>query len=316
MPDEFLITLEDITLRRELVDAGWTDRDISRAVRLGLLTKVRHGAYVRTAAISGLSAVDLARVRARAVLRTAHPTSVLSHHASLAEWDIPLWGVDLLQTDITRTDGRAGRSEAGIVHHCGRLAAAEWTVRHGVPVVTPDRAVLDIVLAHRPEVGLVAACGALSQGRTTLAELQQAEQRASRWANSLNARLVIARADRRLTSVAEARTWHLFHEQHIQRPEPQVEVFDELGRLLGIVDFLWRHRGVFLEFDGKLKYDRFRRPGETLEQYLMREKRREELICQVTGWVCIRITWADLENPLRTAARIRSILAGRGTPAA
>jgi very-short-patch-repair endonuclease len=139
---------------------------------------------------------------------------------------------------------------------------------------------------------------------------------AERWPNSLNSRIVMSRADRRLTSVAEARTWHFFYEHHIARPEPQVEVHDEAGRLLGIVDFLWREHGVFLEFDGKIKYERFRRPGETLDDYLMREKRREEQICQVTGWVCIRITWADIENPVRTANRIRSVLEGRTKPAA
>ena len=47
---------------------------------------------------------------------------------------------------------------------------------------------------------------------------------------------------------------------------------------------------MFLEFDGRLKYRLFRRANETLEQFLMREKRREELICQLTGWVCVRIT--------------------------
>ena len=46
----------------------------------------------------------------------------------------------------------------------------------------------------------------------------------------------------------------------------------------------------------------------------MREKQREERICQLTGWVCIRITWADLERPERTAGRIRRILDQRRRP--
>ena len=37
-------------------------------------------------------------------------------------------------------------------------------------------------------------------------------------------------------------------------------------------------------------------PNESLEDFLMREKRRELRISQLTGWVCIRIGWADLEN--------------------
>ena len=96
---------------------------------------------------------------------------------------------------------------------------------------------------------------------------------------------------------------------------PQVDVHDALGRLLGRVDFLWPKHAVFLEFDGRIKYEIHRRPGESLGDYLMREKRREERICQETGWICIRIGWADLEEPHGLARRIRAILAKRATAA-
>jgi hypothetical protein len=316
MNEQFPVSLVDIALRRDLVAAGWSDRDIARQVRLGNLTKVRYGAYVPTALLADMDSVGLMRVRSRAVLRTAHPTSVLSHQSALAEWDVPLWGVSLDETDLTRTDGKAGRREAGIAHHRASLTEEEWTVRDGVPVVNPARAAIEVILAHPPEVGLVAACGVLNKGLASEEQLQAATARAEHWPNSLHARIVLARADPRLTSVAEARSWHLFHEHHIPRPEPQVAVHDEWGVLLGFVDFLWRNHGVFLEFDGRIKYDLFRRKGESLEQYLMREKRREEQICQMTGWVCIRITWADLQHPVRTARRIRRMLEGRTEPAA
>src|SRR5687767_9351535 len=97
MDEDFPICLENIELRRDFVKAGWTDRDIARNMRAGELTRVRYGAYVRSSLLEGLDGVGLMRVRSRAVLRTAHPTSVLSHHASLAEWGIPLWGVSLEQ---------------------------------------------------------------------------------------------------------------------------------------------------------------------------------------------------------------------------
>jgi hypothetical protein len=316
MDDTFPVTPDDITLRRELVAAGWTDRDIARQVRRGTLTKVRYGAYVRSELVQDLDPVGMMRVRSRAVLRTAHPESVLGQQCALAEYAVPLWGVDLTTTHVTRTDGRAGRREAGVAHHRGRLSDEEWTTREGVRLVRPARAAIEVVTTHPPEVGLVVVSGVLHLGLASRKELHDAAARASRWPNSLNVRLVLARADARLTSVAEARTWHLFHQHHVPRPEMQVEVHDDDRALLGIVDFLWRSRRVFLEFDGRIKYEHFRRPGETLEQYLLREKRREELICQVTGWVCIRITWADLERPVVTARRIRKLLDSRRDPAA
>ena len=86
---------------------------------------------------------------------------------------------------------------------------------------------------------------------------------------------------------------------------------DERGRLVGRVDFVWEDFGVFVEFDGKEKYTKHRREDETLDQFLMREKSREERICQLTGWVCIRITWADLAGPELLAARVRKLLESR-----
>ncbi|KRF32347.1 type IV toxin-antitoxin system AbiEi family antitoxin domain-containing protein [Nocardioides sp. Soil805] len=311
MYDDFPVRLADIDLRRDLVADGWTDRDIAYAVRSGELVKVRYGAYVRASLVRELDPVAHMRVRSRAVLRTAHPTSVVTNHNALAEHGVALWGVDLTETHLARTDGRSGRREAGIVHHRAGVDDDDWTLLHGIPVMRPARAALEVLLTHTAEVGLVAACGVLTRNLTSSDDLRAAADAAERWPNSLTARLVLSRADAALTSVAEARTWHFFHEQRIPRPTPQVTVHDEHGEIAGIVDFLWREHGIFLEFDGKIKYTTFRRPGETLDQYLMREKKREERICLLTGWVCIRITWADLENPLRTARRIVQLLESR-----
>ena len=35
----------------------------------------------------------------------------------------------------------------------------------------------------------------------------------------------------------------------------------------------------------------------------------EDLVRELTGWICIRVTWADLADPARLAARIRAALA-------
>lgn len=40
---------------------------------------------------------------------------------------------------------------------------------------------------------------------------------------------------------------------------------------------------------------------------VLREKQRESRICELTGWRCIRIVWADLYKPADTAARIRNL---------
>lgn len=309
--DGFVLGPADIRLRRELVDAGLTDRDIVNQVRAGVLTKVRYGAYVLTELVRDLDEVGLMRARSRAVMRTAHESATLSHQCALAEYDVPLWGVDLDLTHLTRTDGRHGRREAGVAHHRAKLHEDEWAERDGLRVVTPARAAIEVVTAHSPEVGLVSVCGVLHHDLASQDEVREAAARAARWPNSLNTRMVLARVDARLGSVAEMRVWHFFHEYAIRRPEPQVEVRDDAGNLLGVVDFLWEDVGVFLEVDGRAKYERHRKPGETLDEYVMREKRREEQICLATGWICIRVTWADIERPIVLARRIRKALESR-----
>jgi hypothetical protein len=310
---DFQIAPSDVLLRRELIAEGLTDRDIRHQVRAGLLAKLRYGAYVQAELAKDLTDVGLMRARSRAVLRTAHATSVLSHQCALAEYDVPLWDLDLDLTHLTRTDSRPGRREAGVVHHRATLGKRWWTMRDGVPVVKPARAAIEIATAHGPEVGLVVTCAVLHMKIATMTDLRAVAAEARHWPHSLNTRLVLARVDARITNVAEARTWHFFHVQRIRRPEPQVEVFDNRGNLLGIVDFLWAELGVFLEFDGHIKYEQYKLPGESLADYLMREKRREEQICVVKGWICIRITWDDLQRPVVLARRIMQALDSRAT---
>lgn len=310
--NHFPIGSHDIWLRRELIAAGWTDRHIARAVASGLIHRVRYGAYVDARLWSLLaSGRDRHRARARAVLRTTHPSSVLTHQSAMAEHVGTLWRLRLDDVSLTRTDGVAGRTEAGIVHHSGDLHLEHITVRHGVPVSTPARAAIEVLTTADSELGFCLLNAVLHTGRTTIEEVRRVAAQADRWPNSLGVRVALGLADHRLASIAESRTLHLFHREGLPLPAIQVEVRDSRGRLIGIVDFLWLEHAVFLEFDGRIKYEIHRRPGESLADYLMREKRREERICHETGWMCIRIGWSDLEDPKALARRIRTILAKR-----
>ncbi len=314
--DVFPIGTHDVRLRRELIAAGWSDRDIGRAVATGLIHRLRYGAYIDAALWRLLdSDRDRHRARARAVLRTAHPSSVLTHQSALAEHVGSLWRLCLDDVALTRTDGVAGRREAGIVHHSGGLHLPDITVRNGVPVSAPARTAVEILSTNDTELGLCLLNAMLHDRRTTLDAVRAVAARSQHWPNTLGVRVAIGLADPRLSSIAESRTVHLLYRESVPLPVPQVDVHDARGKLLGRVDFLWPRHGVFLEFDGRIKYEIYKRPGETLADYLMREKRREERICQETGWICIRIGWSDLEKPQETARRILAILAKRAPSA-
>lgn len=303
-----------VILRRELIAEGLTDRQIAAKVRQGELHRVRHGSYVSGALWTELSAADRHRVLVRAVLRRAEPGSVVSHVSAAVEHGAPVWGIPLDEVHLTRLDGVPGRREAGVAHHAGQLTGEDVEVVNGIPVTRPARCAVEVTTMTTVEPALVIVDGLLGSGALSRRELDAEIEARKQWPDTLATTIVQRLCDGRVQSVAESRTMFLCWDQHLPRPVPQVPVTDEHGRVFAYTDFAWEEAGVFLEVDGKSKYVLHRRPNETLDEFLMREKRREELICQLTGWVCIRITWADLENPVRTAQRIRRILDSRRRP--
>ena len=94
----------------------------------------------------------------------------------------------------------------------------------------------------------------------------------------------------------------------LPRPVCQYKVRDHRGNVVAVVDFAWPELGVFVEFDGKIKYTRLLKEGQSVTDVVLAEKRREELIHELTGWRCVRIVWADLYQPEATALRIRRVL--------
>jgi hypothetical protein len=167
---------------------------------------------------------------------------------------------------------------------------------------------LEVTTVASPEAGLVVVNHLLHCGMTTKEELLERYAVMEHWPNTLRTGLVLHRADARIETVGESRTWHLILNAGLPTPEPQYVVRDAFGHEIGRVDFAWPELGVFLEFDGKVKYEKLLRAGQRASTVVLAEKEREKLICRVTGWRCIRLDWSDLARPIHTAARIRAEL--------
>ncbi|HEV2796695.1 MAG TPA: hypothetical protein VGV65_03675 [Nocardioides sp.] len=305
-----------VRLRRQLIADGMTDTQIATLVRAKVLKRVRYGAFVDHAVWDALDPEDRHRVLARAVLATAHTSTALTHASSIIERRIPLWGFPLDVVHTTRiAPERAGRRKADWVPHRGLLREDDLEELNGVIVSSAARAAFELTTISDVERSLVAVNRLLHAGAMTVGELAEQVECHQRWPGSLTSDLVLRLADHRLESVGEDRFSFLAYKHGLPRPEPQVEIFDEHGLSVARVDFAWPDLGVFVEFDGRAKYARYRRDGETLEEFLMREKAREELVCLLTGWTCIRVSWADLAAPGKLATRIRAVIAARNTVA-
>jgi hypothetical protein len=290
--------------RPEVLAAGYDDNYITRMVRSGVWYRVRTGAFIAASTWERLDEVERHRVRSRAVLRKARSEGLLSHVSAMAEYGAPFWDLSLDDVHLTRFDQRAGRREAGVCQHRGRLLVGDVSHRNGVMVTSPVRTALDIMSSTDTEHGVVVGSSMLRAGLCTLPQLEHAYAAIQPWAHSLGTRVVLGLVDPRFESVGEARTAFHCWAQGLPRPEPQFEIY-ELGRLIAKLDLAWPEHRVWLEFDGRSKYVDHLGEDETVTDVVLREKHREDAVRRITGWICIRVTWADLYNPERLARRIR-----------
>jgi hypothetical protein len=277
-------------------------------LRDGLIFRIRRGAYTSAAVWDAVDDDGRFGLRGRAVLQQAKVPVVLSHTSGLPEYEAPTWGLDLTEVHVTRTDGLGGRREAGVQQHCGEMHRGDLVVVNGVPVMNPARITLETTTLGNPEASLCVANHMLHAGLTTLKDLNIQYVEMQSWPETLAAEIVLRLADPRIESVGESRVFFCCYQHSLPMPEPQYEIKDAHGHVVARVDFAWPELGVFLEFDGRIKYEKLLREGERASDVVLREKEREAMICRITGWRCIRVTWAELANPARLAARIRAEL--------
>ncbi|MDN4162116.1 hypothetical protein [Nocardioides abyssi] len=297
-----------VLLRQQLLAAGYNDNAIARMKRGGVIRPLRGGAYVAAEVWERLDEVGRYGLRCRAVLGQAKAPVVLSHVSALPEYDAPTWGFDLVDVHVTRTDGIRGRRARGVQQHVGTLRPADLVRVNGVPAVTPARAALDTVMLGCSEASLVVMNDLTHRGLASEAELREQYVEMQTWPGMSAAEVLLRLVDPRIESVGESRTFWALYQQRLPRPVSQYEVKDSAGRVIARLDFAWPELGVWLEFDGREKYEKHRRPGESVADAVVREKNREDLVRRVTGWRCIRITWADLADPRRLAAIIHRVL--------
>jgi very-short-patch-repair endonuclease len=121
-----------IVTRQQLLAAGWSASGIARDRQAGRLHEVHAGVY----AVGHRALTDRARWLA-AVL--ACKGSVLSHRSAGALWELPI-GDNGLTHVIAPTKHRRRRVDS----HQGAVADRDRTTRHGIPVTTIARTLVDL----------------------------------------------------------------------------------------------------------------------------------------------------------------------------
>ena len=288
---------------------GVDDGALRAGRRSGRLVRIRHGAYTFDDLWAAASTSERHTALAGAVLQV-HPDRVaVTHHSAVAVHGIESWRLPLHKVHVTRLDGGAGRTAGDVVHHVGRIGAGDLVqvVGGGLLVARPARAALESATLLDAERGLVVVDSGLRQGLFTTDEMARQAALMDAWPGSRRLQIVARLADGRSGSVGESRTRYLFWRAGLPAPQLQFDVYDEAG-LAGTCDFAWPEAGLLGEFDGRVKYQRYLRQGETPSDAVFREKQREDRIRRATGWRVVRLTWDMLGTPGQTAEYVRAMM--------
>jgi len=296
----------EVLLRSTLVASGMSDDELARLVRRRELVPLQRGAYLpRPAADEDHRHRALVTATA-AGLRTP---GTVSHVSAALLHGLPLWQVVHERVHVIRRPPAAGSGSARVHLHVARLPDHEVSVAGGIAVTDVTRTVVDVARSVPFESGVVTADAALHRGLTDRDRLAACLARMGPVPGSRHASRVLAFADGRSESVGESRSRVMLQRLAVPPPDLQVRIVRRRdGGLVGRCDFGWEELGTVGEFDGRVKYGRLLRPGQTPGDAVFEEKRREDEF-RDEGWGVVRWTWGDLDVPARLGDRVGRALA-------
>ena len=293
--------------RQDALKLGYDDKSIRRALKVQAWVRIRNGTYTFPELWAAQDGLSRHLVTGHAVAHKMHPHVALSHTSAAVAHKFALWRPELEPVHVTRLDGGAGRTEAGVQHHEGFCIEDDVMELDGFLVVRPARAALEAASLTDSERGLIILDSALRSG-VPQAELDEAFSLVTSWPSSRGLQITLRMANAKAESPGESRSRYFFYAHGLPAPELQWHVHDDSGRLCGITDFAWPEHRLLGEFDGRVKYGRLLRPGEQPGDAVFREKLREDLLRRVTGWRMVRLVWSDLAQPAATTSMMWDML--------
>lgn len=180
---------------------------------------------------------------------------------------------------LVRLDRGSSRYEVATKHHVlTHDISKDLTVAAGLPVVNVARTVWEVATGATLEAAVCTADSALRRYPEIEGDLGTIAGTFDRRPGSRRARAAVRLADGRAESPGESLSRVLFHLRGIPKPELQHKIYDRDGVLVAVTDFYWEDFCHVGEFDGKEKYSKYLRPGESPADAVFREKRREDVV--------------------------------------
>lgn len=263
-----------VVTRAQLREAGLSRGAIEHRLSKGVLQPVHRGVY-RTGPITARYQPEMAAVLA------CGPATALSDRTAAAL--VGMLPARQPEAPVDVTGPSTLRGPAGVRLHRRDLEDDEVTERHGLPLTTPPRTVLDLASGLGPCEMERALARATKRGIVTLDAVEAMLMRHPRrpGCRTLRALLEAAAGPALTRSEAEALFLALLRNYGVPRPRTNVVVcgFE--------VDFYWPDRGVVVEVDG-FAYHSHRGAFEN--------DRDRGLMLAGEGLTLIRVTWRQLQH--------------------
>lgn len=293
--------------RPRLLADGVTDAMLRSRCQRSELSRIRPGAYAPAALYDELEAAERRRLLIQATIPKLDGDSVVSHISAARLLRMPVPDMPQERVHVSRHQRAGGFSRANVHCHATTLAGPDVQMIDGVLVTSAARTVVDCACLLDLDAAVCLADDALHRKLTTEDELEAALLRIGRRVGVRNARLTLEHADGLSESVGESLSRMLFLRSDLPAPWLQVRLFDG-AKFLGRPDFLWKQFRTVGEFDGKVKYGRLLKPGQSAQDAAWAERQREIAISEL-NWEFVRWTWADLAHPEKLRRRVLAAFA-------
>lgn len=280
---------QGVVSRSQLLRAGVPEHAIDYRMRKGRLRRLHRGVY-------GMGPVPARYEREAAAVFACGDGAVLSHRTASALWELTPAPPRTALIDVASSRRLRGPRYGVRLHLAGGLSPDEIGHRHGMPLTTPARTLLDL-----------AACGArveieraLARGERTRAlthdviETLLARHPGRPGAPMLRALLRAPGGPALTRSEAESRFLELVRKASVPDPEAN-------GMVEGLeVDFAWRKERLVVEIDGYAHH---------ADRAAFERDRRRDGVLAAAGFRVIRVTWRQLtREPARVLAQLAQAL--------
>ena len=302
---------------RDLLDRGYSSRELELKARAAELVRLRKGWYVPATFWRTLHAEDQQLALVHAIGSSASAAPVFSHISAAALHGLPLHDKMDATAHVITPPGNAGNASRSLKRHRLQLDHSEVMRVGPYLCTTPERTILDLALtAPTPWVLSIADAYLRHNFRverhideTSVADwrdrLRESADQRSGQRGVRTARWIAANADPRADSPLESMSRY-----HLDRLGFRVSIQVPVPARYGgyyYLDFDFEGLNVFGECDGKYKYtDPALLGGKSAAERVYTDKRRTDWIEATIQKRPIHWGWPDVDTTRRFGLQLRA----------